>query len=103
MLNLETLAGVGETTITPDVLRKAGVVKGKNRIKVLGDAALKSALTVQAHKFFFSSRRRHTRSKRDWSSDVCSSDLLLNLTVMAMAALQHRSGTRHILAEIRTI
>src|SRR5699024_11822713 len=27
-------------------------------------------------RFFFSSRRRHTRSKRDWSSDVCSSDLL---------------------------
>src|SRR5699024_3387082 len=26
--------------------------------------------------FFFSSRSRHTRSKRDWSSDVCSSDLL---------------------------
>src|SRR5699024_11431949 len=25
--------------------------------------------------FFFSSRRRHTISKRDWSSDVCSSDL----------------------------
>src|SRR5699024_11884457 len=24
---------------------------------------------------FFASRRRHTRSKRDWSSDVCSSDL----------------------------
>src|SRR5438067_11129088 len=28
--------------------------------------------------FFFSSRRRHTRSKRDWSSDVCSSDLIPN-------------------------
>src|SRR5699024_12089522 len=27
---------------------------------------------------FFSSRRRHTRSKRDWSSDVCSSDLLFD-------------------------
>src|SRR2546429_7328812 len=27
--------------------------------------------------FFFSSRRRHTRCSRDWSSDVCSSDLLL--------------------------
>src|SRR5437868_11717528 len=27
--------------------------------------------------FFFSSRRRHTRSKRDWSSDVCSSDLVM--------------------------
>src|SRR5207247_6216746 len=26
--------------------------------------------------FFFSSRRRHTRSTRDWSSDVCSSDLV---------------------------
>src|SRR5699024_11850169 len=29
--------------------------------------------------FFFSSRRRHTRSKRDWSSDVCSSDLLIGI------------------------
>src|SRR5215471_15220111 len=28
-----------------------------------------------AQLFFFSSRRRHTRSLRDWSSDVCSSDL----------------------------
>src|SRR5690349_23869998 len=27
--------------------------------------------------FFFSSRRRHTRSLRDWSSDVCSSDLVI--------------------------
>src|SRR5206468_5472537 len=27
--------------------------------------------------FFFSSRRRHTRSDRDWSSDVCSSDLTI--------------------------
>src|SRR5699024_11695095 len=31
--------------------------------------------TVVEDLFFFSSRRRHTRSKRDWSSDVCSSDL----------------------------
>src|SRR5207249_9124482 len=30
---------------------------------------------VISYVFFFSSRRRHTRSKRDWSSDVCSSDL----------------------------
>src|SRR3989440_4837003 len=28
--------------------------------------------------FFFSSRRRHTRSDRDWSSDVCSSDLMVS-------------------------
>src|SRR2546422_10706715 len=31
--------------------------------------------------FFFSSRRRHTRCSRDWSSDVCSSDLQLAQTV----------------------
>src|SRR2546429_2636748 len=30
--------------------------------------------------FFFSSRRRHTRCSRDWSSDVCSSDLKLSRT-----------------------
>src|SRR3712207_7939032 len=29
--------------------------------------------------FFFSSRRRHTRYWRDWSSDVCSSDLIHDL------------------------
>src|SRR5699024_11320460 len=31
--------------------------------------------------FFFSSRRRHTRSKRDWSSNVCSSDLPVSSVV----------------------
>src|SRR5690348_15272615 len=31
-------------------------------------------------KFFFSSRRRHTRWTGDWSSDVCSSDLALTAT-----------------------
>src|SRR3989442_11114037 len=29
--------------------------------------------------FFFSSRRRHTRCGRDWSSDVCSSDLIFEI------------------------
>src|SRR5271166_4372520 len=32
--------------------------------------------THSAFFFFFSSRRRHTRWPRDWSSDVCSSDLV---------------------------
>src|SRR5687768_18190626 len=36
--------------------------------------------------FFFSSRRRHTRCSRDWSSDVCSSDLD-GRTVAAMDVL----------------
>src|SRR2546429_590625 len=37
----------------------------------------KSAMTysdIAGVPFFFSSRRRHTRCSRDWSSDVCSSD-----------------------------
>src|SRR5699024_5934535 len=36
--------------------------------------------------FFFSSRRRHTRSKRDWSSDVCSSDLVVVGAVVGVPA-----------------
>src|SRR5437870_12589591 len=32
-------------------------------------------MSLWASKFFFSSTRRHTRWPRDWSSDVCSSDL----------------------------
>src|SRR2546429_3730510 len=32
--------------------------------------------------FFFSSRRRHTRCSRDWSSDVCSSDLVARMDFM---------------------
>src|SRR5690606_39293952 len=32
-------------------------------------------VVLQLLSFFFSSRRRHTRFSRDWSSDVCSSDL----------------------------
>src|SRR5260221_9072611 len=34
--------------------------------------------------FFFSSRRRHTRSLCDWSSDVCSSDLKIIFTALAL-------------------
>src|SRR5690606_41090813 len=34
-----------------------------------------SVYVVSSFSFFFSSRRRHTRFSRDWSSDVCSSDL----------------------------
>src|SRR5438105_181555 len=37
--------------------------------------------------FFFSSRRRHTRSTRDWSSDVCSSDLAPNEEIFLLRRL----------------
>src|SRR5699024_11217788 len=45
-------------------------------VEVLLFASLQLAVVVFLIAFFFSSRRRHTRSKRDWSSDVCSSDLV---------------------------
>src|SRR5207245_7347410 len=42
--------------------------------------------------FFFSSRRRHTRCYRDWSSDVCSSDLIRELCEsVRQAGLPHPS------------
>src|SRR5439155_19101181 len=39
------------------------------------DSVLALVVTAVFFFFFFSSRRRHTRWPRDWSSDVCSSDL----------------------------
>src|SRR5699024_11846134 len=46
--------------------------------------------------FFFSSRRRHTRSKRDWSSDVCSSDLIDHLFgIVARSACVPQRQWRH--------
>src|SRR2546429_653960 len=55
--------------------------------------------------FFFSSRRRHTRCSRDWSSDVCSSDLerlcALGLTVVEVPT--GRLGARPLLATVRLI
>src|SRR2546430_3618471 len=38
--------------------------------------------------FFFSSRRRHTRFDCDWSSDVCSSDLMTSLRVLLLVTLE---------------
>src|SRR3989442_9338165 len=40
--------------------------------------------------FFFSSRRRHTRCGRDWSSDVCSSDLVLGINLFGRGVATHR-------------
>src|SRR3989442_2244564 len=42
------------------------------------------------HFFFFSSRRRHTRCGRDWSSDVCSSDLARYARIRAGESLATR-------------
>src|SRR5690606_41088091 len=43
--------------------------------------------------FFFSSRRRHTRFSRDWSSDVCSSDLSYTFPKAKTVSLVYKSYT----------
>src|SRR6266508_3248268 len=47
--------------------------------------------------FFFSSRRRHTRWPRDWSSDVCSSDLtrIVGVTLLLLGVYVFASLIRH--------
>jgi large subunit ribosomal protein L15 len=59
VVNLDKLAGLGESTITPEVLAKAGVIKrAEQLVKILGDGELSSALTVQAHKFSKSAQEK---------------------------------------------
>ena len=62
IVNLEALAALGETTINPAVLRKAGVIKTKRPVKVLGDGELSAALTVHAHKFSKSAQEKITKA-----------------------------------------
>src|SRR2546422_11604511 len=50
--------------------------------------------------FFFSSRRRHTRCSRDWSSDVCSSDLLVLIAFLVYSAV---GGARDMLIVLLSI
>src|SRR5699024_6835453 len=44
--------------------------------------------------FFLSSRRRHTISKRDWSSDVCSSDLIILFSIAISGMLIFQSASQ---------
>src|SRR5690349_18175713 len=53
------------------------------------------------YRFFFSSRRRHTRSLRDWSSDVCSSDLNSTATPAMRVARIRRSCTSSAVSALR--
>ncbi|MFZ0807717.1 MAG: 50S ribosomal protein L15 [Candidatus Sulfotelmatobacter sp.] len=62
IVSLERLAALGETTITPEVLRKAGVIKTKHPVKILGDGELTTAITVHAHKFSKSAQEKITKA-----------------------------------------
>src|SRR5690625_5699362 len=50
--------------------------------------------------FFFSSRRRHTRWPRDWSSDVCSSDLIMTTEFVA---LYKNQTVQEAMRELKTV
>src|SRR5690625_7825557 len=50
--------------------------------------------------FFFSSRRRHTRWPRDWSSDVCSSDLLSVMTTVSLLHFQLSSTSLNMVVRL---
>jgi large subunit ribosomal protein L15 len=44
--------------VTPQALKEAGLIKGCDKVKVLGDGELKKALTVQAHAFSASAKEK---------------------------------------------
>ena len=62
VVNLDRLVALGETTINPDVLRKAGVIRTKHPVKILGDGELTIALTVHAHKFSKTAQEKITKA-----------------------------------------
>jgi large subunit ribosomal protein L15 len=62
VVNLDRLAELGETEITPETLKKAGVVHGKQPVKILGNGELKTAITVRAHKFSKSAQEKITKA-----------------------------------------
>ena len=62
VVNLDRLAQLGETEINPDILKKAGVINGRQPVKILGNGELTSALTVQAHKFSKSAQEKITKA-----------------------------------------
>jgi large subunit ribosomal protein L15 len=62
VVNLQKLSRLSETTITPEVLRDAGVIKSERPVKILGDGELSTAITVKAHKFSKSAQEKITKA-----------------------------------------
>jgi large subunit ribosomal protein L15 len=63
IINLERIAALGEKTVTPEVLVKAGILRRADEpFKVLGDGELKSAITVRAPKFSKSAQEKITKA-----------------------------------------
>jgi large subunit ribosomal protein L15 len=62
VVNLDRLEALGVAEITPESLRKAGVIKGKQQVKILGTGELKTALNVKAHKFSKTAQEKITKA-----------------------------------------
>ncbi|MGE0407512.1 MAG: 50S ribosomal protein L15, partial [Candidatus Korobacteraceae bacterium] len=62
VVNIGQLAELGETNITLEVLRQAGLAKRKLPVKVLSEGELSAALTVQANKFSKSAQEKIERA-----------------------------------------
>jgi large subunit ribosomal protein L15 len=59
IVNVETLNRFKPNTeVTPDILKEKGIIKGKHRLKVLGNGEISVPLTVKAHKFSKSAREK---------------------------------------------
>ena len=58
VVNLDRISALGEKNITPEILVKNGLAGKNDLIKVLGDGELKSAISVQAHKFSKSAQEK---------------------------------------------
>jgi large subunit ribosomal protein L15 len=81
VVNLEALAPLGVAEVTPEVLHKAGLVRKRDLVKVLGDGELKAALTVRAHKFSKSAEEKIAKAGG-------------KVEVIALPAPEDRPGTK---------
>src|SRR2546421_277181 len=79
----------------PSFVSGAMVKAGKGLL----EGTLQAGTSAVSYKFFFfSSRRRHTRSDRDWSSDVCSSDLVTRRSIGPACCVASRTPSRPVAA-----
>src|SRR5699024_10403416 len=88
----------------PDIRAPGGPAAGRAAAVGCGTAVRRSTAAVRSEErrvgkerrcagsAGWSSRRRHTRSKRDWSSDVCSSDLLAEAGQLVLQGLPVGAG-----------
>ncbi len=64
VVNVERLAMFAPNTeVTPEVLKGKGIIKGKHKVKILGQGELTVPLTVKAHKFSKSAQEKIVKAK----------------------------------------